>query len=83
MMRGHLRHVLRARDTMRDRSIAQHRRDLATEAYTRSVDRIVDLLGSLSERPVATGSGAKPALEVLEEVLTAITEAEAKLRRAL
>lgn len=80
-LRDNLNHVLIARDTMRDRSIPQHRRDQATAAYSRGVDRIIDALAALRDQPIVSGSGAKPALDVLGEVLETIAGAEEQLRR--
>ncbi|OJY33178.1 MAG: hypothetical protein BGP11_05500 [Rhodobacterales bacterium 65-51] len=80
-LRAQLRTALLSRETMRNGSLPQHRRDLATKAYSNAVDRMVELLDRLSVTPVASGDGARPALEVLEEVLAGIARAEQALRR--
>lgn len=41
---GHLRAALVARDQMRDRTVTQSARDIATARYTHSVDALVDAL---------------------------------------
>lgn len=82
-LRAQLQTALLARDTMRDRSLPQHRRDMGTTAYSYAVDRMVEALDRLSVTPVASGDGARPALDVLEEVLTGIDRAERALRRAV
>lgn len=80
-LRDNLNHVLIARDTMRNRSIPQHRRDQATAAYSRGVDRIVDALTALQDQPIVAGSAAPSVLDQLGEVLAAIAQAEDQLRR--
>jgi len=80
-LRDNLNHVLIARDTMRNRSIPQHRRDQATAAYSRGVDRIVDALTALQEQPIVAGSMAPSALDQLGAVLATIVQAEEQLRR--
>jgi hypothetical protein len=82
-MRRQLQVALIARDTMRDGSLPQHRRDMGTKAYSYAVDRMVEALDRLSRAPVASGDAAKPALDVLEEVLAGIARAEDALRRAV
>lgn len=69
-LRKYLRSAVIARQTMRDPAIGQERRDLATVAYTRCSDRIVELLDRLGHEP-ATAGGA-PVLDVLEDVVRAI-----------
>ncbi len=41
---GHLRAALVAREQMRDRTVTQSARDIATARYTLSVDALVDAL---------------------------------------
>lgn len=41
---GHLRAALVARDQMRDRTVTQSARDIATARYAHSVDALVDAL---------------------------------------
>lgn len=81
-MRQQLRVALIARDTMRDGSLPQHRRDMGTRAYSYAVDRMVEALDRLSMAPAGSGD-TRPALEVLEDVLKAIARAEDTLRHAI
>ncbi|SEO34711.1 hypothetical protein SAMN04488103_1268 [Gemmobacter aquatilis] len=80
-VRARLAGALIARDTMRQKGIAQVRRDLATQAYTRAVDQLVEALAQLDCLPISAADGARPALAVLEDLLATIAEAEAKLER--
>jgi hypothetical protein len=78
-LRAKLRNALIARDTMRNASLPQPRRDLGTQAYTRLVDQIIDLLERLEFTQVIPGGEAKPTNAVLEEVLAGIARAEAAM----
>lgn len=71
-LRMRLRGALIARESMRNRSLPQPRRDLATEAYCRTCDQMVDLLDRLERSPIVSGSAAKPAMQVLEDMLAII-----------
>ena len=79
-LRAKLRNALIARDTMRNASLPQPRRDLGTQAYTRLVDQIIDLLEQLELQPMMAGPASKPTLTTLEDVLSGIARADAELR---
>lgn len=52
---GHFRAAQVARDQMRDRSVTQPARDIATVRYTQHVDALMDSLTRLSEQQVLGG----------------------------
>ena len=79
-LRARLRNALIARDTMRNAALPQPRRDLATQAYTRLADQIIEQLERLEFQPMMAGPASKPTLTTLEEVLSGITRADAELR---
>lgn len=72
LLRFQLKNALEARATMRDRSLAQCRRDVATQAYTRACDDLVELLRRLDDAPMVIGPESKSTLATLEDVLAAI-----------
>lgn len=76
-MRVKLNFALCAQQNMRDRTLPQHRRDLATQAYTRACDDMVDLLRRLETDPIVSDPGAKPTMAVVEDMLTGIARCEA------
>lgn len=75
-LRAKLRTALIDRDIMRNPTLPQPRRDLATQAYTRMADQIIALLEQLEFTQVMPGTEAKPTNAVLEDVLTGIARAE-------
>jgi hypothetical protein len=79
-LRAKLRNALIARDTMRNASLPQPRRDLGTQAYTQLVDQIINLLEQLEFQPMRAGPASKPTLTTLEEVLSSIARADTELR---
>lgn len=80
-LRAKLRNALIARDTMRNAALPQPRRDLATQAYTRLADQIIELLERLEFTQVMPGTEAKATNVVLEEVLAGIARAETIMGR--
>lgn len=66
---------------MNDRSLGQHRRDLANVAFSRALERLFDGLIKLETQPMAGLPESKPALILFEQMLSTIAEGEAKLRR--
>jgi hypothetical protein len=82
-MRQQLRAALLAREVVRLHGPHHPRNCLSAAAYSRAIDRMVAALGRLEVTPIASGDDARPALEVLEDVLKAIAHAEDTLRHAI
>ena len=80
-LRGHLMTAKLSREAMSDRSVGQHRRDLANIAFSRALERIFEVLVRLDAEPMQVLPASKPTLAVFEEMLASIDAAEAKLRR--
>lgn len=83
-LRRQLKSAEIAGQTLRDASLAQHRRDQATVAHARALERMADLLDRLGRDPITPEPGAKPTLDVIEDMLVMIAglEARSKGRRS-
>lgn len=80
-LRNLLRSAQIARQAMRDPNLGQHRKDQATVAHGRALDRIFEVLDRLDRDPMLPVAAAKPTLATLEDMLAAIALGEPALRR--
>lgn len=79
-LQQHLRSAQIARSVMTG-EFSQSRRDQATIAYGRSLDRIFDVLDRLDREALNGHPGCRATLPVLEEFLVSIANAERTLAR--